>query len=64
MGWMVFGVVVVLLAVWLGVAWARVQWDEWETIAQRSPRPWVRRALQRKWLRIPLMVAMEALWFV
>lgn len=57
MGYVVVGVVLALLVIWLGAAYARVQWDEWEQLAQRSPHAWIRRALQRKWLRIPLMVA-------
>lgn len=55
---------VALLVVWLGVAYARVQWDQWEVLAEQSPRPWVRKALQRKWFRVPLMVLMEAAPFV
>ena len=56
----VVAVAAVVLVVWLGVAYARVQWDQWEVLAEQSPRPWVRSALQRKWLRVPMMVLMEA----
>ncbi len=63
---MVYAVIgaVALLVVWLGVAYARVQWDQWEVLAEQSPHPWVRKALQRSWFRVPLMVLMEAAPFV
>ncbi|WP_441958625.1 hypothetical protein [Mycolicibacterium houstonense] len=50
-----------VIVVWLGVAYVRVQWDEWDVVAEQSPRPWVRRALRRKSTRVPLIIVMEAL---
>ncbi len=61
MGFIVAGVVAALVFVWLGVAYFRVQWDQWAVIAEQSPRPWVRCALRRRWTRIPLIIVMEAL---
>jgi hypothetical protein len=60
-GYIVAGAVTALIFGWLTMAYFRVQWDQWEVLAEQSPRPWVRRALRRKWTRVPLIVVMEAL---
>lgn len=51
---------VTVVTIWMTVAYFRVEWDQWEVIAEKSTHMWVRRALSRKWLRVPLMVLLEA----
>ena len=62
-GYALIGVAALLVVVWLALAYFRVQWDQWEVIAQQSPRPWVRRALRRRGIRALVLVLMEAFGF-
>lgn len=59
--WWIAGVVAALVLVWLGIAYARMQWDMWTEVAEQSPRPWVRRGLRRPWIRVLVIVTVGAL---